>query len=385
MVQEPASLPSVPIFSHHVEAKAMEALNVVILVHGGDGSPIQPDQLVQLEAAVADIVDCLFPLVGDSAEFSGSDSLDGNDYIHPVKVASLAAVVGRRLGMARSAIIDAATAAMLMNVGYLALRRSLIDEPRRLLEGEWERHVHTHPDRSIAMLAQSGLHERTVRTIAQHHERWDGSGYPAGLRGDDICLEARILAVADTYVSLRSIRPYRPAVDMSAALAEIAGASERLFDPTVVEAFEEVIAEYAGIMRPECATAERALAGPSIQEEAPRAPRDERADDLERYEASVRQADRDEDAERERREAHERQRITRRAAPAAVTPALPATVRPLPPTADPAPLPAPIPPSRRRRPAHAPRRRLASQGGRRATLFSPALYVDAAIRGRWAD
>lgn len=266
--------PSIPIFSAHAEAKAAEALNVLIFAHGGGEERIREEQLATLRWSLTGLVDCLFPINGDYADFGGVDSLDGIDYVHPTRVAALAIVIGRMSGMRRSELISLAMAAALMNVGYLALRRSLLDQPRRLLEGEWEEHVHTHPARGTALLAQAGLSGDSLRAIEQHHERWDGSGYPAGLSGDAISRHARILAVADTYVSLRSVRPHRPPVEAEPALEEIAAGRDKLFDPDVVDAFEDVLARFSGIMRPSRAGSVAASAAAAAGEDHSVAQRD---------------------------------------------------------------------------------------------------------------
>ncbi|TAK57466.1 MAG: HD domain-containing protein, partial [Dehalococcoidia bacterium] len=272
--EQSGAAPSIPIFSAHAEAKAAEALNVLIFAHGGGGEPIHEEQLATLRWSLTGLVDCLFPINGDYADFGGVDSLDGIDYVHPTRVAALAVVIGRMLDMRRSELISLAMAAALMNVGYLALRRSLLDQPRRLLEGEWEEHIHTHPGRGTALLAQAGLFDDSLRAIEQHHERWDGSGYPAGATGGAISRSARILAVADTYVSLRSVRPHRPPVDAEPALEEIAAGRGKLFDPDVIDAFEDVIARFSGAMRPSRAGTIATTAAVAASEEHSAAQRD---------------------------------------------------------------------------------------------------------------
>ncbi|HYM13998.1 MAG TPA: HD domain-containing phosphohydrolase [Dehalococcoidia bacterium] len=380
--------PPIPLFSPHVQAKAMEALNVVILVHGADRQPFQLDQLSQLQVCLTQIVDCLFPAVGDAADFAGSDSLEGTDYTHPIKVAELAVVIGRELGKPRSALIDLAMAASLMNIGNLSLRRTVIDEPRRLLESEWEEHVHAHPGQGVALLADSGLSDAVVQAVGQHHERMDGSGYPAGLRDDQIVRAARILAVADTFISLRSLRPYRAALAIDDALREISDGSGKLFDPEVVAAFETALARYTGIARDPSLTARSTVDAPGVSS----APQDgargtaERTDDPRISERTAR--DQREDAESDR-PARPRATGARRSStviPAAqTTRSLPATVPSLPaaPLLAPVALTPPSPSRRRRARARSSSFRASVPHGR--TLFSPAFYVDAAVRGRWSS
>ena len=387
------NIPSAPLFSPHIEAKAMEALNVLIVVRSGDNSPVEPSQVDQLQVSVTRLVDCLFPIKGDAAEFAGADVLEGNDYVHPIKVAELAAVMGRTMGRPRSALISLAMAAALMNVGYLTLRRSLLNEPRRLLDGEWEQHVHTHPSQGVALLARSGLSDDCLRAIAEHHERWDGSGYPRGLRGEAISREARILAVADSYVSLRSARPYRHAVDAADALREIAGDGGKLFDPGMVDVFEEVIARYSGVERPERVNQVAAQVSPTsgaevhepqrngtdrAEEDHSKAARDT-ADELESRAEHAR-ANRSAPAIVEQADARPQPGLARGGAPrrtggvdpgsAGSVTATPATTVQRAAALPPAPGPGA---SRRAQPRY-----------RRRTLFSARFYIVGAMRGGWA-
>lgn len=379
--------PSIPVFAEHVEAKAAEALNVLIFAHGGGDAPIHAEQLIPIRASLTALVDCLFPCKGDYADFSGADSLDGIDYTHPTRVAMLAVVIGRTLGMARSELVSVAMAGALMNVGYLALRRSLLDEPRRLLEGEWEEHIHTHPSRGTHLLARSDLPDDCLWAIAQHHERWNGSGYPAGLRGEAISHHARILAVADTYVSLRSVRPHRLPVDAETALEEVVAGSGRLFDPVVIDSFEDAIARFTGVVRP----ARASVTSTSVADAA--------ADE---YAASQRNAANAFDAaapvkpdvapaDKAEEQSLSRPRIAREAQSRISEPS--AGDRPIcgapPPanaadTAPPAPLPR-RPLTKRRATVRRHARRLLRSAEQRHGhgLFSPAFYVEAALRGHW--
>jgi HD-GYP domain-containing protein (c-di-GMP phosphodiesterase class II) len=98
------------------------------------------------------------------------------------------------------------------------------------------------------MLKDAGLAKDAMLAIAQHHERWDGKGYPDGLKGHEISLYARILGIADTYISLRSRRPYRKALRPHEAIEFIIAYSSELFDPELVKIFARQIPQYpAGI------------------------------------------------------------------------------------------------------------------------------------------
>jgi HD-GYP domain-containing protein (c-di-GMP phosphodiesterase class II) len=377
---------AVPLFSAHVEAKAMEALNVVIMVHGADRQPFKFDQLVQLQTCLTHLVDALFPVVGDTVDFSGLDSLDGNEYTHPIKVAELAIVIGRELGKPRSALIDLATAAALMNIGNLALRSSIMEEPRHLLEGEWEQHEHTHPAQGVALLEGSGISDATILAVGQHHERWGGSGYPAGLSGEEIARNARILAVADTFVSLRSIRPYRAAVPFDDALRRVAEESGRLFDPEIIDAFQQVIARYAGIVVAPSARSASAFEATLMASGGPTQPARraiERSDEERAtYRPRVEDHDEPERQRAERQRVAPAPRVDQRRTPG-VAPARSVAARPI---AARAAAPAPAQPAVTvsRTNSTAPVQRLSQPRRRRRTLFSARFYVDAAVRGAWS-
>jgi HD-GYP domain-containing protein (c-di-GMP phosphodiesterase class II) len=388
----PASQPAhaAPLFSPHVEAKAMEALNVVIVVHGSDRQPFRFDQLTQLHGCLTHLVDCLFPAAGEVADFAGTDSLDGNEYTHPIKVAELAIVIGRQLGKPRSALIDLAMAAALMNIGNLALRGSILEEPRHLLEGEWEQHEHTHPEQGVALLTGSGLADAVLLTVGQHHERWDGSGYPSGLHEEEISRPARILGVADTFVSLRSIRPYRTAVPFDDALRRVSEESGRLFDPAVVAAFEEVVARYTGIVRMHDARMSRALDAAASANETyvPPRPARERPGEDRPFVNPARQREHEDDPSTHDR--HTSPIRARRVAPAPDPARVP--LRSAAPPAEPVSNAAPILTVRSATPAgqaaaaSAPvsrRRARVRRAHRRRSLFSAEFYVDAAVRGAW--
>jgi hypothetical protein len=193
-----------PIFNPNAEAHAMQSLNAVMVLFQTALRPIGPEELAELQHSLARLVDCLFPIEGNTADFAGFTPLPSGHYVHPIKTAEVAALLGRSIGMPRSNLITLATSAALMNVGYLQLKQSLLEEPRKLMDEEWDQQMHKHPAHSVAVLTASGLSHDTIVAIGQHHERWDGSGYPHGARGHEIGAEARILAIADTFVALRS-------------------------------------------------------------------------------------------------------------------------------------------------------------------------------------
>ena len=126
--------------------------------------------------------------------------------------------------------------ALLHDVGKVAIPKAIINKPGRLTESEWDV-MRTHTIAGQRMLDRVGGFMREVGTIVRaSHERWDGAGYPDGLAGAAIPLEARIIAAADAYNAMTTTRPYRRAMHPAAAAQELARCAGSQFDPVVVEA-----------------------------------------------------------------------------------------------------------------------------------------------------
>ena len=169
---------------------------------------------------------------------------------HSKRVADLALRVGRRMGMSEEELKDLYRGALLHDVGKIAVPDSVLLKPGPLNEEEW-RIMRTHPLVAYRALSKVGYLSKALEVPYLHQERWDGSGYPLGLRGKDIPLSARIFAVVDVYDALTSDRPYRRAWSEEEALSYIRRESGRLFDPEVVEAFEaEIQSQRGGEARP---------------------------------------------------------------------------------------------------------------------------------------
>ena len=125
---------------------------------------------------------------------------------------------------------------MLHDVGKLAVPATVLDKPGPLSPAEWAI-VHGHVEASLAIVGCIEEFQPYLDGIRYHHERYDATGYPNGLRGDEIPLEARIIAVADAYDAMTSPRAYRQPLSHAAALAVLKRHAGSQFDPEVVEAF----------------------------------------------------------------------------------------------------------------------------------------------------
>jgi diguanylate cyclase (GGDEF)-like protein len=153
---------------------------------------------------------------------------------HSAQVVALAVETARRLGLPSSRLAGLRTAARLHDVGTIAIPHAILVRPGPL-EADELRLVQTHPVVGAELLRAAG-HGGVARFVLEHHENVDGSGYPSGLRGDEIALESRIIRVVDSYRAMTRDRPYRPAMSPVEAAAELRRRAGTHFDPDVVDA-----------------------------------------------------------------------------------------------------------------------------------------------------
>ena len=162
------------------------------------------------------------------------DARAGSTPEHLQSIQHYSALLGEACGMSDAEVQAVRTAALLHDVGNMAVPEHILSKPGPLTPEEFER-VKIHPRVGAEILRKVPFGGPVAELVLHHHERWDGLGYPDGLRGKDIPLGARILAIADCYSTLQTERPYRPArtdTESAVVLREFAGTS---FDPALVE------------------------------------------------------------------------------------------------------------------------------------------------------
>ena len=158
---------------------------------------------------------------------------------HCERIQTLAYAIGEALDLPKHRLHLLDYAAYLHDVGKVDVPKTILSSPEPLDEAAWKL-IWQHPTRGAELIAQTFM-AAAAPIVAQHHERLDGSGYPLGLAGDEILLEAHIVAVADTFDAMISDRPYRRAMPRDAALAELRQLSGSAFPAIVVEALERVL------------------------------------------------------------------------------------------------------------------------------------------------
>ncbi len=167
---------------------------------------------------------------------SAVDFKDSSTGAHSSHVAEYAVATARRLGFREDALEDIRMAAYLHDLGKIGIADTMLKKPAALTREEWTE-MRRHSTIAAKILDPVPLAPSIKLAIKHNHERWDGTGYPDGLRGEEIPLEARILSVTDAYEAMTSDRPYRQALPRAAALEELRRNTGSQFDPRVVEAF----------------------------------------------------------------------------------------------------------------------------------------------------
>ena len=161
---------------------------------------------------------------------------------HTRRVAQLAVQVGQELGLRGKRLRGLAVAALLHDVGKLQVPESILRKAAPLTPAEFEV-IKRHPGDGAALLDHIGGFSEELPLVRGHHERLDGSGYPDGLRGNELSLEVRILGVCDVYDALTSERVYRRAFSQAQALTILDQGREIAFDPDVLDALSRVVGE----------------------------------------------------------------------------------------------------------------------------------------------
>ncbi len=167
------------------------------------------------------------------------EARDSETHGHSERVVNFSLRLGREMGLDAEQMRSLEFGSLLHDIGKIGVPDSILRKPGALDESEWVR-MREHPLHGQRILRGIEFLEGAARVVAQHHEKWDGSGYPLGLRDEEIDQNARIFAVADAFDAITSDRVYRRGRTYEEAAAELDDFAGRQFDPTVVEAFHRV-------------------------------------------------------------------------------------------------------------------------------------------------
>ena len=164
------------------------------------------------------------------------EARDKYTYGHSRRVSRYAVATAEALNLAPEQVAVISAAALLHDIGKVGIPDHVLNKEGKLLDEEWEL-LKQHPRLSATIVGHVPSLAACLAAVRHHHERWDGNGYPSGLKGEAIPIEARILTVTDAFEAMISERPYRKALTFKQAVAELEKCSGTQFDPKVVHAF----------------------------------------------------------------------------------------------------------------------------------------------------
>jgi HD-GYP domain-containing protein (c-di-GMP phosphodiesterase class II) len=165
---------------------------------------------------------------------------------HSQRVTAIGVLIGRAMGVPADGLEQLRHGGLLHDIGKLGVPGRILDKPGALTAEEW-RTVRQHPERGARILEPIAAYAPIIPIVLEHHERFDGSGYPRGLVGEAISLGGRIFAVADVVDAMSSDRPYRPGLPIEDVVRYITDQAGRQFDPRVVEAFLRTTADIRAV------------------------------------------------------------------------------------------------------------------------------------------
>ena len=180
---------------------------------------------------------------GLSAIYALASTVEARDpytYGHSRKVNSYAVALAEAIGLSPDEVSRVSTAALLHDIGKISVPDKVLNKKGKLSEEDWEA-IKAHPRLGANIVGNIPNLVPCLSGILYHHERWDGSGYPEGLKGEEIPIEARILCIADSFEAMTSARPYRPALCREKAIKELRRCTGSQFDPYLVEVFIDIV------------------------------------------------------------------------------------------------------------------------------------------------
>ncbi len=166
------------------------------------------------------------------------DAKDSYTFGHSMRVAYFSLVTGTEAQLSKEDMYELELSAIFHDIGKIGTPDAVLNKPSRLSEEEFQI-MKQHPEKSWEILKEYPQFEKIAANARFHHERFDGKGYPLGLKGDDIPVAARIILIADTFDAMTSTRPYRKGLPYEVAFEELIQFSGTQFDPNLVKLFIE--------------------------------------------------------------------------------------------------------------------------------------------------
>lgn len=210
-----------------------------------EGNSLHPENLAQMVQHVHGMIRTMSNSLLGEPSSAGCLNVESYDHVHPARVAGLSLILGLEYGIKDSDLVALGLAALLMNVGYVKLPEDALMTRGPLSPAVWQ-DLAQHPVIGAKIIsAIDSVDGKVIRAIAESHERFDGTGYPNGIKGEEISLIARVLGMVDTFYALVSTRPYRKPFLPHEAIEFVMAYSMELFDPDLVELFSRKVPLYA--------------------------------------------------------------------------------------------------------------------------------------------
>lgn len=182
---------------------------------------------------------------------SALDAKDSYTHGHSLRVTLYSLILAKYMDVSEQFKEELETAGLLHDIGKIGITEDILCKPGKLTDSEYEI-IKTHPDKGKKLLSNIQKLNCVSEWLNSHHERWDGQGYPRGLKGEEIPLSARVIAIADTYDAMTSSRSYRKALSHDVAKEEILKCRGTQFDPELVDIFEKAEQDFsAALANPE--------------------------------------------------------------------------------------------------------------------------------------
>ncbi len=180
---------------------------------------------------------------------SAIDFKDKQTKNHSDNVKHYAAAIAKEMGLSKKHIDTIKEACQVHDLGKIGVHDNILTKPGKLTESEFKE-MKLHSLAGAVILKPFHFLDKVVKIVRQHHERYDGTGYPDGIKGEKIDIGARIMSVADSFDAMTSERPYRESVSKEEALNELQDFSGTQFDPKVVIAFVKLMNERSDLFKP---------------------------------------------------------------------------------------------------------------------------------------
>ena len=162
------------------------------------------------------------------------------EMMHSSRVGHICEKIGMRMKLDQDEINQIRTAGLIHDIGKMGIDEKILNKPGALNQDEWKE-IQRHPEIGYRILSSVNEFSEMANCILEHHERWDGRGYPKGLKGEEISLQGRIVAVADSFDAMTSDRTYRKGLAQDEAIAEIKRCAGTHFDPLVAKILVEMV------------------------------------------------------------------------------------------------------------------------------------------------